>query len=361
MALVEFGAGYVPGPPIYFTASGNFVKANYPGLVAVIVECQGGGGGGGGSGTTGAGEASAGSGGGGGGYSRSLILVGDLDASEAVTVGAGGAPASVGNDSVFDTISGEVRAKAGLGGTQSGNTTVHGLIAGGGAGGAPGTGILALAGGVGGGGNWGAFGGAGFGGSSRLGASVSTGAINTNGVAGHLYGGGGSGSFNGASQGVARTGGAGAAGIVIVTPLYSNVSEGFDANAVPKGLIASAVQTASQGSIGTSRVDLTGLSVTFTAPGGRRYRLSAHVWGRMAAQISGVHAIICDPLGNDYARASLGVSANDWVTLDPWAIVTPAAGLVTYKVQSQTDVNTWGTQSTSYWPSTILVEDIGAA
>jgi hypothetical protein len=56
------GAGYLYGAPVYYTASGTFTKASYPGLAAVLVQMVGGGGGGAGSDTTTASQQATGSG-----------------------------------------------------------------------------------------------------------------------------------------------------------------------------------------------------------------------------------------------------------------------------------------------------------
>lgn len=229
-----FPAGYLVGSPIYYTTPGadTFMKANYPGLRAVIVECVGGGGSGGSCATTSAGQAAVGAGGGGGAYARSFVLVDDLDTSEAVTVGAGGNAPSAGNnngnagaDSVFDTISGEVRADAGEGGAGADSGT-GGFIyegAGGIAGGS--VGDIVIVGGAGGRGantastivNFGEGGSSHFAPVSR---DWTNSAVASAGAAGRLYGGGGAGAYAAGSSGTQQAGGAGGQGIVIVTPLY---------------------------------------------------------------------------------------------------------------------------------------------
>src|SRR5690606_14479180 len=81
---------------VYFTSSGQFRKADYPGLRAVVAHVQGGGGGSGGAAATSPDAEAAAGGGGGGGYARKLVLVDDLRDVETVTVGAGGAAGSAG-------------------------------------------------------------------------------------------------------------------------------------------------------------------------------------------------------------------------------------------------------------------------
>src|SRR5690606_15035746 len=81
----------------YYTSSGTFKKADYPGLRAVRVKVQGGGGGGGACQATTGGNSSLGAGGGGGGYAEKFILAEDLEDTETITVGAGGNGGSAGN------------------------------------------------------------------------------------------------------------------------------------------------------------------------------------------------------------------------------------------------------------------------
>jgi hypothetical protein len=209
---------------VYFTVSGSFVKADYPWLSKVFVRVQGGGGAGGGAAATTSGQNTAGGGGGGGGYSEGFVPVSDLDASEAVTVGAGGTGVSgtdgnAGNASIFDTISGALQGDAGLGGVAVLSTSVSWGAAG--AGGSASGGDLNV-GGSGGSPGLASFSGdrsnGGTGGSSLLGGGGTgnpAGTASGNGNAGRQYGGGGGGASNRLSQ-TAKTGGAGAAGVVIV-------------------------------------------------------------------------------------------------------------------------------------------------
>src|SRR5690606_34295960 len=89
-------AGYVYGGTVYFTSSGTFTKADYPGLRAVRVKVQAGGGGGGGAAGTSPGEEAAAAGGGGGEYAESFIPASGLSAAETITVGTGGSGGAAG-------------------------------------------------------------------------------------------------------------------------------------------------------------------------------------------------------------------------------------------------------------------------
>lgn len=86
--------GYRVGETVYFTSSGTFEKADYPGLRAVRVTCVGAGGGAGGCAATGASEVSVSGAGHAGAIAISFVLADDLNPVETVTVGAGGSGGS---------------------------------------------------------------------------------------------------------------------------------------------------------------------------------------------------------------------------------------------------------------------------
>lgn len=90
--------GYRVGETIYFTSSGTFEKADYPGLRAVRVTCVGAGGGAGGCAATGSGESSVSGAGHAGAIAISFVLADYLNPAETVTVGTGGSGGSGAND-----------------------------------------------------------------------------------------------------------------------------------------------------------------------------------------------------------------------------------------------------------------------
>lgn len=194
---------------VRFTASGSFVKANYPWLRAVRVRLVGGGGGGGGAALTGR----SGGGGGGGGYAEAMLAASALAASVTVTVGAGGTVSAGDTD-------------GGAGGTTSFGAHVVATGGGGGGmgsdphGGVPGVGTTGdfLTSGQGGmPTNIGAAGqGSGLGGGSLLGGGAEGRKPGTTaaGADAQGYGGGGSGAYRNTDGGSA--GGLGKAGVVIV-------------------------------------------------------------------------------------------------------------------------------------------------
>jgi hypothetical protein len=224
--------GYLYAGTRYYTSSGSFAKADPLGtgdigLRAIRVRMVGGGGGSGSCRATTATQGSGSGGGAGGGYAESFVLASALTASVSVVRGSGGsggaAPdtaGSAGGASSFgsgETF--EVSAVGGGGGDSSLARTTPSITASPAAGGAGGVGDLVIVGG--GGGAAILMGPDGFpsnGGSSFLSQEQEgfRSASGVNGVTGRLYGGGARGSINTNNQAVARNGGTGAAGIVIV-------------------------------------------------------------------------------------------------------------------------------------------------
>jgi hypothetical protein len=187
------------------------------GTRALYVECYGAGGAGGGA-ATGSSSLSMGGGGGAGAFSAKWVT-GVIKASYTVAVGAGGTGASgttgnAGGDSTFDSPS-IVTAKGGSGGaTQSAGTSAVYLLGGAGGAVASGVGDSCTPGSDGGNGARGSasVGQSGFGGCASFGGGFCKGVIATNdGNGGQVYGGGGSGAL---TTGTAKTGGAGANGII---------------------------------------------------------------------------------------------------------------------------------------------------
>lgn len=220
--------GFRQGEVLYYVSSGTFTPGDYPGLRAVMVECQGGGGAGGGAATTDSLESSGGNGGGAGGYARRFVLATDLASSVAVTVGAGGSgnAGAAGSSGGASSFGSHCSANGGSGGTLSGASTVIAVGNPGNNGGTA-TGDFTVSGGAGGSmfrmlantsGN--THCGSGSGGDSQLGAGGAGRGGSSNGHAGRAWGGGGGGATNLNGNATARSGGDGGPGIVIVTIYY---------------------------------------------------------------------------------------------------------------------------------------------
>jgi hypothetical protein len=207
-----------------FTSNGTYTPTS--GMEYCIIEVVGGGGGGGGTVST-SGTAASGGGGGGGGYARKKFTAAQIGASQAITIGAAGtAGTDVANGGTGGTTSvGALISATGGAGGASCTTAAIAVTFSGGAGGAgasgdfqtngmpglPGTGVN-----IGGTG----FAASGAGGSSFFGGGavgISLSASNqTVGTTALSYGGGGSGGVS-LLGGTAINGGAGFAGIVVVT------------------------------------------------------------------------------------------------------------------------------------------------
>ena len=200
-----------------FTSSGTYTPD--PNMVYCIIELVGGGGGGGG--TTGAGTAGVGGGGGGGGgYAMKVATAAAVGASQTVTIGTGGAGNSgaAGSNGGATSVGSLCAANGGSGGGVASST---------GQGGTPGTGTTGdvLCYGTPGGSPWNgsyALGVSGsIGGSSRFGGgavneiNVTSGRAST-GLNAPGYGGGGSGAVI-YDVGLARAGGTGGTGYVVIT------------------------------------------------------------------------------------------------------------------------------------------------
>lgn len=215
--------GYRLLTTVYFTSSGTFTKASYPGLKAVRTKVQGGGGAGGGAGVASGGNHSQGGGGGGGGYAEDFAIATALATSISVTVGGGGTGSAggaggTGGTSSFGSLcvatggtGGGVVTNAALGqgalGGDGGQGTAGDLWSVGGGGGT-GTGYATL--GVGGSGGASVLGGGGAGVYSGATASQIPGNPGGN------RGGGGGGAQTNQNSTVAQAGGNGGAGLVIV-------------------------------------------------------------------------------------------------------------------------------------------------
>ncbi len=197
------------------TFTSNNVYVPTPGTQFIQVECIGAGGSGGAGGSSVA-DVYQGGGGGGGGYSRSMLTMAQIGASQSITIGVGGV------GSLNNGLPGSATSFGGLcianGGNGGGAGTV-GQFPGGGSGASPGTGDIAIAGTPGGYGLYGSGGLAaialaGDGGPGPLGGGAAT-ATTGNGNVGTGYGSGGSG--GNAYNTTQRTGGNGAPGVVIIT------------------------------------------------------------------------------------------------------------------------------------------------
>lgn len=207
-----------------FTANGTYTPT--AGMQYCIIECVGGGGGGGGVAATGVTDGAAAGAGGSGEYAEGVFDAATIGVSQAVTIGAAGAAGAAGNNaggSGGNTSVGALISAFGAAGGSGGAASSTAAVADGGNGGTGGAGgSVRFAGQKGG---WGQTFAGGVvditmvlaGGSGRFGSGGQTTIVTSSaGAAATGFGAGGGGAINGNTQ-VARAGGAGTAGYVVVT------------------------------------------------------------------------------------------------------------------------------------------------
>ncbi len=119
--------------------------------------------------------------------------------------------------------------------------------------------------------------------------------------------------------------------------------------------------TAPQGGI-TSTVDVTGLSITFTAVAGRRYRVHGSMY--LTSSVTGDLASlqITDGSNNQLQSTQEYMAGSGKDTrADVTCIVVPGAGSKTYKIRANRASGTGTVQVTAgaTFPGFLLIEDIG--
>jgi hypothetical protein len=133
---------------------------------------------------------------------------------------------------------------------------------------------------------------------------------------------------------------------------------------LPRGLAAYAQATASQASV-TTVVDLTSLSVTFTALAGRYYLIEAFATVHSSSG-GDVCGLIIANSANTVLAQGFAVSNTNAVgtALNVSLRVTPGAGSITYKLRGLRAAGSVGNltyQPDATTPSFIMVTDIGPA
>lgn len=135
----------------------------------------------------------------------------------------------------------------------------------------------------------------------------------------------------------------------------ADLNDNFEA--VPHGYTGLASATSSQLGV-TTIVDLTSLTLTFTAPGGRRYLISgivrcdqASTAGRVAVYISTSTSVI--------QKEEMNLQVGERATFTPWTVITPSAGSVTYKLRLSTSAGTVDALADVAYPNQLLIMDIG--
>lgn len=130
----------------------------------------------------------------------------------------------------------------------------------------------------------------------------------------------------------------------------------------PGGWVGEASATSTQTSAGVGVEDLTGLSITFTAVAGRRYKISA-IAAFTASVNDGAMALILTDGSNTQLQASTApvVSATLSQPLDLFHTEVPGAGSITRKLRMQkpSGTGTLQLQAAASRPALLLIEDVG--
>ena len=130
--------------------------------------------------------------------------------------------------------------------------------------------------------------------------------------------------------------------------------------APPRGIVSATTLASTFSTTSTSFIDVTGFSITFTAVAGRQYKISALVaTSNSGANVNQFYIV------KGVTAISEGYSNGVEVTSTQiYAVDTPGAGSVTYKMQVKAAAGTvlmYGTSTRASLASRMIVEDIGAA
>jgi hypothetical protein len=129
----------------------------------------------------------------------------------------------------------------------------------------------------------------------------------------------------------------------------------------PWGAIAAdAVATANQATI-TTITDLTSCTITFTAIGNRRYKITGEVTLQTTVASDVGALVISDGSNTQVQKRGAFLSTAAGASIPATIVVTPAAGSVTYKLRVLRDAGsgTLTAVATASQPNLIRIEDIG--
>jgi len=132
------------------------------------------------------------------------------------------------------------------------------------------------------------------------------------------------------------------------------------------GQVAAATRTSGQTISSTSAADLTGLSVTFTAVAGRRYRIQGWLRAGGSSTTGGDAELLLTDGSNTQLQldrfGEVDATGLRW-TFNIVHYTSPSAGSVTYKLRGRdaTSAKNWQTIAASDNPAYLVVEDIGPA
>jgi hypothetical protein len=133
-------------------------------------------------------------------------------------------------------------------------------------------------------------------------------------------------------------------------------------NNLPWGVMGTAVRTAGNLTLGPAQVDITGMSITFTAVAGRLYRATWSVNALKNVAAGWTEIFFMDSANATYG-ASIGYSiANGWVNLSGVSLISGlTAGSKTFKLRMEAENNTSLIVANAGLPCQMMIEDMGAA
>jgi hypothetical protein len=139
-----------------------------------------------------------------------------------------------------------------------------------------------------------------------------------------------------------------------------------DVNAIsdswPRGTLGYAERLTTTAAMSTI-VDVTGMSVTFTAQTGRLYKVTVHIPEAIQATASGIQQVYIRDAANTILNRSVRNTPSTTATLShhvTW-VGTLSAGTQTMKVSAAVSAGTFSFSGAATVRNVIVVEDIGAA
>ena len=130
---------------------------------------------------------------------------------------------------------------------------------------------------------------------------------------------------------------------------------------MPWGCVAVATTTTKTTSISSSYVNLTGLSVTWTAVADRRYKVTGYCDISSGATACIARLAIADGSDTTKAQSQQDLGGSQVASQVVHEIFTGTSASTTRKLRALVTSGTGATQSDVYGPHMILVEDIGPA
>ena len=140
-----------------------------------------------------------------------------------------------------------------------------------------------------------------------------------------------------------------------------------DVNNQPGGWSGYVTATSNQTGIGTSVTDLTSLTITYTFPASRRYKITGHLPLIVQNTSNGFVKVQVRDGSNNVVGTIFDttVYAGERATVDGCTVIAPSSGSATYKLSAFTSASTFdvdcGSSPGDPGPAFLLIEDIGPA